>query len=157
MTPYLLKTLQQNKLMGARPDCLPETKRTWNGFGRKGFEPLSTALTHSMQNWAKSEPERPQHKPHEYARWGKPVARADRGRILALARKVNADTREPGRQGCLKATGLIVLETLLLHFLNGYTGRCDPSHASIAEAAGVGVRTAVAEAFGRLSAQVEGR
>jgi DNA-binding transcriptional MocR family regulator len=53
--------------------------------------------------------------------------------------------------GCLKRTGLHLLRTLLFYFLNGHTGRCDPSLARLAKICGM-ARSTVVQALRRLEA-----
>lgn len=131
-----------------KPDPFKDLPRTKPVSKWTGFSPLVSVLRRIGP--AISTPvEIQRHKTPEFGRFGRPIARADRGRILALARRLNADTRSPRRQGCLKATGLLVLETLMFQFVNHFTGRCDPSIKTIARAAGVGIRT-VTRAIRRL-------
>ena len=91
----------------------------------------------------------PTHSRHEYGRDGTPIRSKDAGKLMALAYQLDADTREPGRQGHLKGSGLRVLHALIFGFWNRYTGRCDPSAPSIAKKAGVSERT-VFRALARL-------
>jgi DNA-binding MarR family transcriptional regulator len=80
------------------------------------------------------------------------LTREQRARLIFLAERMDANTREPGKHGgCLKRTGLQVLRILLFHFHNVASGRCDPSLDTIAKAAGM-ARSTVAEALNRLEA-----
>ena len=66
------------------------------------------------------------------------------------AQALEKRTKVAGRHGgVLRRTGLAVLRALLFDFLNMCSGRCDPGHQAIAEAAGVAVST-VAPALDRL-------
>lgn len=74
----------------------------------------------------------------------KPIDRNDRARILHLAERLNANTRQPGQHGgCLKDSGLQVLRALLFQFLNCRTGRLDPSIDTIARHVGHSRQTIV--------------
>src|SRR3954462_13267944 len=80
------------------------------------------------------------------------LTREQRARLIFLAERMDANTREPGKHGgCLKRTGLQVLRILLFHFHNVASGRCDPSLDTIAKAAGM-ARSTVVEALKRLEA-----
>src|SRR3954468_10090363 len=80
------------------------------------------------------------------------LTREQRARLIFLAERMDANTREPGKHGgCLKRTGLQVLRILLFHFHNVHNGRCDPSLDTIAKAAGMAQST-VAKALARLEA-----
>jgi DNA-binding MarR family transcriptional regulator len=80
------------------------------------------------------------------------LTREQRARLIFLAERMDANTREPGKHGgCLKRTGLQVLRILLFHFHNVASGRCDPSLDTIAKAAGM-ARSTVVEALNRLEA-----
>jgi DNA-binding MarR family transcriptional regulator len=82
----------------------------------------------------------------------RPLTREQRARLIFLAEKMDANTREPRKHGgCLKRTGLQVLRILLFHFHNVASGRCDPSLDTIAKAAGM-ARSTVVEALNRLEA-----
>jgi DNA-binding MarR family transcriptional regulator len=80
------------------------------------------------------------------------LTREQRARLIFLAERFDAHSREPGKHGgCLKRTGLQVLRILLFHFHNVHNGRCDPSLDTIAKAAGM-ARSTVAKALNRLEA-----
>jgi DNA-binding transcriptional ArsR family regulator len=82
----------------------------------------------------------------------RPLDRNQRARLIFLAERLDANTRQPKQHGgCLKRTGLQVLRVLLFHFHNVANGRCDPSLDSIAAAAGM-ARSTVVEALKRLEA-----
>jgi len=82
----------------------------------------------------------------------RPLTREQRARLIFLAERMDANTREPHKHGgCLKRTGLQVLRILLFHFHNVASGRCDPSLDTIAKAAGM-ARSTVIEALKRLEA-----
>ena len=75
----------------------------------------------------------------------RPLTREQRARLIFLAERMDANTREPGKHGgCLKRTGLQVLRILLFHFHNVAYGRCDPSLDTIAKAAGMARSTVIA-------------
>jgi DNA-binding transcriptional ArsR family regulator len=80
----------------------------------------------------------------------RPLDRNQRARLIFLAERLDAQTRDPGKHGgCLKRTGLAVLRVLLFHFHNVHNGRCDPSYDTIARGAAM-ARSTVAEALNRL-------
>jgi DNA-binding MarR family transcriptional regulator len=82
----------------------------------------------------------------------RPLNREQRDRLIFLAERMDANTREPRKHGgCLKRTGLHVLRILLFHFHNVASGRCDPSLDTIAKAAGM-ARSTVVAALNRLEA-----
>jgi DNA-binding MarR family transcriptional regulator len=82
----------------------------------------------------------------------RPLNREQRARLIFLAERMDANTREPRKHGgCLKRTGLQVLRILLFHFHNVASGRCDPSLDTIAKAAGM-ARSTVVAALNRLEA-----
>jgi hypothetical protein len=71
-------------------------------------------------------------------------------RLLFAAEAYDRGTHQPGAHGgALKRTGLAVLRAIANRFHNRVTGRCDPSLAAIARAAGV-ARSTAALALGRL-------
>ena len=76
--------------------------------------------------------------------------REQRTRLWFHAQAMEQRTKEPRQHGgVLRRTGLAVLRALLFDFLNMQSGRCDPGHEAIAQAAGVAVST-VAPALDRL-------
>ena len=71
-----------------------------------------------------------------------PMGKTEGARLYHKARKFEAQTRQPGHQdGALGRNGLKVLEALLFDFLNYATGQLDPSYSTIAEAAGISIRS----------------
>lgn len=147
---YLLKTLKSNRHFLAVPEDRPTRPVSqWTGF---------TGLAKIVKTKIKCEVvrgARPNHRgerpKHLYGSTGTPIERGDRARIAALARRLNAETRDGRRQGALKASGLAVLTTLLFDYWDHFTGLCDPAAQTIAKAAGVSVRT-VFRALARLRA-----
>lgn len=82
----------------------------------------------------------------------RPIDRNDRARILHLAERLNARTRQPGQHGgCLKDSGLQILRALLFQFLDCRTGRLDPSLDTLARVTGH-CRATVVAALKRLRA-----
>ena len=73
-----------------------------------------------------------------------------RARLIYFAEALDRRTHQPGQHGgCLKHAGLRVLRVLLFTFAGVTSGRCDPSYAALARAAGV-ARSTVAVALARL-------
>jgi len=80
----------------------------------------------------------------------RPLDRNQRARLVFLAERFDAATKEKGKHGGdLKRTGLAVLRALIFHFHNVHNGRCFPSYDAIAEASGVG-RSTIGPALERL-------
>jgi hypothetical protein len=70
-------------------------------------------------------------------------ARRFKGALLAAAKKLDNQTKEPGtRMGALGLTGVRVLETLL-SIVDDMSGRLEPAIATIAAKAHLGIRTVV--------------
>jgi hypothetical protein len=64
------------------------------------------------------------------------VTRKAARRLWDDAQRVERQTRQPGHQdGAIGRNGLAILRVLLFDFMNGKTGRLDPSQAAIARAA----------------------
>jgi len=68
----------------------------------------------------------------------RPIPKREAYKLHQHARRLERQTRKPGRQdGALGRNGIAVLSTLLFDFLNYRTGQLDPSRKSIAEKAGI--------------------
>src|SRR5208337_819934 len=68
---------------------------------------------------------------------GKPLDREQKKRVLAYAKKWNAQNKEPRQHiGPITRAGFDVLRALLWGFHNQHTGRCFPSYEAIAAKAG---------------------
>jgi DNA-binding MarR family transcriptional regulator len=131
-------------------------------FWRDFNEELKAAKTPAEKDavWARYAAEKSTIKPNRRQRRGstldpvkfRPLTREQRARLIFLAERMDANTREPRKHGgCLKRTGLQVLRILLFHFHNVASGRCDPSLETIAKAAGM-ARSSVVKALARLEA-----
>jgi DNA-binding MarR family transcriptional regulator len=141
----------------------PEPKRQpGRGFWRDFNDELKTAKTPEEAEavWARYAAERSGTTPNRRQRRGstldpvkfRPLNREQRARLIFLAERLDANTREARKHGgCLKRTGLQVLRVLLFHFHNVASGRCDPSLETIAKAAGM-ARSTVVKALTRLEA-----
>lgn len=117
---------------------VPETCRTWRPdwsfkTGAKMGLVAKLKIKCEIVRGPRPNPRGDRHK-DLYGKFGTPIADGDRGRILALARKLVAE-------GVFKPTTLSVLTSLIFDFWDHFTGLCDPSAAAIAKAAGVSVRT----------------
>lgn len=147
---YLLKTLKSNRHFLAVPEERPTRPVSkWTGF--TGLAKIvKTKIKCEVVRGSRPNPrgERPK---HLYGSAGTPIAKDDRGRLMALALKLNAETRDGRKQGALKGSGLAVLQALLFIWWDHFTGLCDPAAQTIAAAAGVSVRT-VWRALARLRA-----
>ena len=67
---------------------------------------------------------------------GKPLDREQKKRVLAYAKKWNAQNKEPRQHiGPITRTGFDVLKALLWGFHNQHTGQCFPNYEAIAEKA----------------------
>jgi DNA-binding MarR family transcriptional regulator len=130
----------------------------WKDFN----EDLKAAKTPEEKEavWKRYAEEKSNFKPNRRQRRGstldpvkfRPLNREQRARLIFLAERMDANTREPRKHGgCLKRTGLHVLRILLFHFHNVASGRCDPSLDTIAKAAGM-ARSTVVAALNRLEA-----
>jgi hypothetical protein len=132
------------------------------GFWRDLNDELKAAQTPEEAEavWARYAAERSDTTPNRRQRRGstldpvkfRPLNREQRARLIFLAERLDANTREARKHGgCLKRTGLQVLRILLFHFHNVASGRCDPSLETIAKAAGM-ARSTVVKALSRLEA-----
>jgi hypothetical protein len=82
----------------------------------------------------------------------RPIDRNSKARLLYIAEAIEHRTKGAGcRQGALGHIGIKVLRALLLTFLDGRSGRCEPAYDAIAEKANV-CRQSVANALARLEA-----
>jgi hypothetical protein len=82
----------------------------------------------------------------------RPIDRNAKARLLYLAEAIEHRTKGKGcRQGALGHIGIKVLRALLLAFLDGQSGRCEPSYDAIAAKANI-CRQSVANALARLEA-----
>jgi len=145
------------------PSIRPKPQRQpsrefWKDFN----EDLKAAKTPEAKDavWARYAEAKTDFRPNRKQRRGstldpvkfRPLTREQRARLIFLAERMDANTREPGKHGgCLKRTGLQVLRILLFHFHNVASGRCDPSLDTIAKAAGM-ARSSVVKALARLEA-----
>jgi DNA-binding MarR family transcriptional regulator len=131
-------------------------------FWRDFNEELKAAKTPAEKDavWARYAEAKTDFRPNRRQRRGstldpvkfRPLTREQRARLIFLAERMDANTREPRKHGgCLKRTGLQVLRILLFHFHNVASGRCDPSLETIAKAAGM-ARSSVVKALARLEA-----
>lgn len=114
---------------------LPETKpvSTWTRF--RPVSSLAKKIRAKCEVVALPYPTYEKHRPELFGRHGKPIAKDDRGRIMALARETKAQTK------ALTANAVLLLETLLFRFWNHFTGLCIPSAAAIAKRSGMSERT----------------
>lgn len=137
---YLLKTLKSNRHFLAIPEDRPTRPVSkWTGFTGIG-KIVQTKIKCEVVRGARPNP-RGERSKHLYGSAGTPIAKDDRGRYLALARKLDAETRDGRKQGALKPSGLAVLTVLVMDLWDHFTGRCEPMAETIAAAAGVSVRT----------------
>ena len=139
----LSKIVRKNRYAPA----VPEERRSRPVSKWTGLKPVAVSI-HKFRN-APSPALPNRHERRMFAKLGTPIAKPDRGKLMALAERLNADTREPRQQGALKQTGIAVFRALLFRRWNHYTGQCNPSYVTIANDAGVSVRS-VARAVARL-------
>ena len=80
------------------------------------------------------------------------LGKKPRLKLWNIANSMELMTKEKGRQsGCLGASGLRILHTLLYGFLNDTTGRCDPSYDAIQTRTGY-CRQTISSALDRIEA-----
>ncbi len=80
----------------------------------------------------------------------RPISTKARAQIMERAELLERSTKAPGqRDGVLGQSALMVLRTLLCHFLDTKSGRCDPSYKQIQKQTGFCVQT-IAVALKRL-------
>lgn len=80
----------------------------------------------------------------------RPISTKARAQIMERAEVLERSTKAPGqRDGVLGQSALMVLRTLLCHFLDTKSGRCDPSYKQIQKQTGFCVQT-IAVALKRL-------
>jgi hypothetical protein len=78
--------------------------------------------------------------------------RNQRAKLWSVAQSMERLTKQKGdRNGCLGAVGLNVLNALLFRFLNGQSGRCDPSYNTLQKLTGY-CRQSISNAIDRLEA-----
>ena len=82
----------------------------------------------------------------------RPLDRNQRAKLWTIAQSMERRTKEKGhRNGCLGSIGLRILNCLLYRFLNGNSGRCDPSYDALQQMTGF-CRQSIAKAIDRLEA-----